>query len=132
MARYLGIDYGEKRIGIALSDEENNFAFPKEVIAVKNEAQVIADVAAIVAQGKVDTIIVGLPLGFSMQETGSTKKARDFGEFLKQKLGIEVIFENEVLTTKKAEKSGGVSKEMIDAASAAVLLQSFLDAHRQK
>jgi len=131
--RYLGIDYGTKRVGIALSDEEGNFAFPNKVIEVKNEPQVIAELISIVAQEKVTAIVIGLPLNFHFQETPQTRVVKEFGErFRKDLEGMPILFVNEVLSTKEAERSPGVSKKMIDAASAAVLLQSFLDAHRQK
>ncbi len=133
MNRYLGIDYGTKRIGVALSDEDGGFAFPKAVIEVKNDAQVFAELKAMAVREKVRTVVVGLPLNFDFQETPQTHRVKAFVEKLKKELpDTPVVFENEVLSTKEAEKSGGVSKNMIDASSAAILLQSFLDRHRQK
>lgn len=128
--KYLGIDYGEKRIGIAVSDDGGTMAFPKYVeVAVGSERfNVVArNLKKIIDEGKIGAIIVGLPLGFSMQETESTKKARNFGEFLKKELNIEVIFQNEVLSTMEVEKSGAAPENMVDASSAALILQSFLD-----
>lgn len=131
--KYLGIDYGEKRIGVAVSDDDCKFAFPKYVEVTKGpeRLRVLArNLKKIIEQENIGAVVVGLPLGFSMQETESTKKARNFGEFLKNELNVEVFFQNEVLSTKEIEKSGGSTEGMIDASSAALILQSFLDSPR--
>ncbi|MEK7503024.1 MAG: Holliday junction resolvase RuvX [Patescibacteria group bacterium] len=128
--KYLGIDYGEKRIGVALSDEGAKLAFPKyvEVAGGPERWNVVArNLKKIVDAEQVAAVVVGLPLGFSMQETESTKKARNFGEFLRKELSIEIIFQNEVLSTAEVEKSGAAREGMVDASSAALILQSFLD-----
>lgn len=122
----LGIDYGEKRIGVAVSDESGKLAFAFDVIENKSN-KILEFLKNLIAERKIGVIVVGLPLGFSMQETESTKKVREFGEFLKKELNIEVIFQNEVLSTKEVEKSNSARWDMIDASSAALILQSFLD-----
>ena len=131
--KYLGIDYGEKRIGIAVSDEGAKFAFPKYVdvsVGLERWKIVARNLKKIIDEENIGGVVVGLPLGFSMQETESTKKARSFGEFLQKELNIEVIFQNEVLSTMEVEKSGAVREGMVDASSAALILQSFLDLPR--
>lgn len=131
--KYLGIDYGEKRIGVAVSDDDGKLAFPKyvEIVVGPERFKVIArNLKKIIGEENVGSVVVGLPLGFSMQETESTKKAREFGEFLKKELNVEVFFQNEVLSTVEVEKSGGAREGMIDASSAALILQSFLDSPR--
>ena len=125
--KYLGIDYGEKRVGVAFSDEGGSFAFPNEVIEEKNETRVFARLKEIIADREIATVVIGLPLNFNFQETPQTKIVKKFGELLKDELGVSVVFENEILTTKEAEKSGATQKKMIDASSAALILQSFLD-----
>lgn len=128
--KYFGIDYGEKRVGVAVSDGDGKIAFPKYVEAAQGPERfkiIARNLKKIIEEEKIGAVVVGLPLGFSMQETESTKKARNFGEFLKNELKIEVIFQNEVLSTAEVEKSEGSTKEMVDAASAALILQSFLD-----
>lgn len=130
--KYIGIDYGEKRIGVAVSDESEKMAFAFDVIenpsiSLKASNKVSQYLKNLVAERGVGAIVLGLPLGFSMQETESTKKAREFGEFLKKELNIEIIFQNEVLSTAEVEKSGAAREGMVDASSAALILQSFLD-----
>ena len=129
--KYLGLDYGEKRIGVAVSDDTGKLAFPKYVeVALGSERWrvVSRNLKKIIDEENIGGVVVGLPLGFSMQETEMTKKVREFAEFLKKELNIEIFFQNEVLTSKEVEKSGSARENMVDASSAALILQSFLDA----
>ncbi len=144
MARYLGIDYGDKRIGIAISDEEASFAFPKGIIAnhsnpkegfQESDAKYFSDeIKKIISLEPQEfaAVIVGLPQNFSSKDTEQTAKVRGFAENLKKELGVEVIFENEILTSRQIERTGASSNSMIDASSAALILQSFLDKRRNK
>ena len=124
--RYLGIDYGDKRIGIAISDEEGQFAFPKMV--ARNEwSEVREKTKNFIEKNNIATIVVGLPQNFKGEDTEQTRKVRAFTERLRKELGVEIVFENEILTSKYVEKNRGATKEMVDASSAALILQSFLD-----
>ena len=126
MSRYLGVDYGDKRIGVAVSDEEGRFAFPKLVIS--DTWLVIKEkLNTLVQENKVKTIVVGLPQNFKGEDTQQTKRVRAFVEALKKELTVEVVFENEILTSQQIEKTGASTKEMIDASSAALILQGYLD-----
>ncbi|OGZ41972.1 MAG: hypothetical protein A3C80_02385 [Candidatus Ryanbacteria bacterium RIFCSPHIGHO2_02_FULL_45_43] len=125
MARYLGIDYGTKKIGIALSDEGGRIAFPKVVI--ENNWDTVAQyLSELVEKERVCTIVVGLPLGLDGTETAMTAKARAFALKLKNEFHPPVVFEKEVLST-KAVRPNTTTKEMIDASSAALILQGYLD-----
>src|SRR3989344_263761 len=122
--KYIGIDYGERRIGGAVSDDGGTLAFPKyvEVASGPERFWVVArNLKKIIENEKIGAVVVGLPLGFSMQETESTKKAKKFGDFLKKELKVEVIFQNEVLSTVEVEKSGAAHEDMVDASSAALI-----------
>ena len=123
MDRILGIDFGTKRIGLAISDESSQFAFPNGVL--EHDKKVLKVIQEICVRDHVGTVLMGVPIGFSGQETDMTAKARDFGKRLEE-LGIAVVYVNEVLSTKEAYR-GPTAKESIDAAAAAVVLQSFLD-----
>jgi putative Holliday junction resolvase len=153
--RILGIDYGQKKIGVAASDEGETLAFPfdlfqktpplkktkpKKFKAVKeqwNEAEIKAvskEIAGICRTEKVGAIVVGLPLDLSGKETVITREVKKFAAILKKTAKKPVILEKEFLTTKLAEKKfreAGISKkkikEKIDAAAAAEILQSYLD-----
>ncbi len=128
MPRYLGIDYGDKRIGIAISDEDGYFAFPKVVL--QNTLSVLDELKKIISlehQSKIVEVIVGLPQNFSGEDTEQTTKVRIFAEKLKKELDIEVIFENEILTSQQIKKTNVSTKKMIDASSAALILQEYLN-----
>lgn len=122
--RYLGIDHGDKRIGIALSDEEGIFAFP--FMTVENNKKAIDGIKRICSEQGVDRIVMGLPLSFSMQETEQTKKVKEFAKKLSKEVGLPLEFENEILTSKQAGKQG-VGRQNIDESSAALILQSWMD-----
>lgn len=124
--RYLGIDYGKKRLGLALSDEEGNIAFPRSQLTTYNLQLTIKMIRSIIEKDGVEKIIVGLPVTFGGKESAQTAEARAFGEKLAGAVQVPVEFENEMLTTKMALK-GGVAKSRVDAASAVILLQSYLD-----
>ncbi|KKQ42285.1 MAG: hypothetical protein US71_C0005G0020 [Parcubacteria group bacterium GW2011_GWD2_38_12] len=127
--RYLGIDYGDKRIGIALSDERGVFAFPFSTI--ENDKKVINSIKKICSEQEVEKIIVGLPLSFSMQETEQTQKVKEFAQKLGKGVDLPIEFENEILTSKMAGKQG-VGKQNIDESSAALILQGWLDRNEIK
>src|SRR3989344_5421488 len=126
---YLGIDYGDKRIGIALSDERGVFAFPFSTI--ENDKKVINSIKKICSEQEVEKIIVGLPLSFSMQETEQTQKVKEFAQKFGKGVDLPIEFENEILTSKMAGKQG-VGKQNIDESSAALILQGWLDRNEIK
>lgn len=117
--RYLGIDYGEKRIGLALSDPEGRIAFPHATVGR------LEDICAVIPQQEVGAIIIGLPLALDGADTDETRMVRAFAARLAELLPLPVVFENEMFTTKIAEAHSAT--EHADAAAAALILQSYLD-----
>ena len=125
--RYLGIDYGLKRIGIAVSDEDGRMAFPAGTIINRGGSSTVCkDIAKKVKGEKVGCIIVGLPMGLDSKETEQTKITQGFIALLKKTISIPVKTENEILTSRMAVGSG-MKGVHIDATSAAIILQSYLD-----
>lgn len=124
--RYVGIDYGEKLIGMAVADGEMMVATPRGVIMRSSDAQAISDIASMARKEQVGKIVIGVPLGHEGGETDISRAARAFGEKLRGAVGVPVEFENEIFTSRMAHHAG-VAKENIDAASAAIILQSYLD-----
>lgn len=122
--RYLGIDYGSKRVGIAVSDERGKIAFPRAM--VPNGAKVFSLIRAIAAKESAGMIVVGLPVLLNGSESGETRRTRRFAERLKKTVRLPLAFENEMFTTRMARASA-VKKEYVDESSAALILQSFLD-----
>lgn len=123
--RYLCIDYGEKRIGVALSDEEGKFAFPYSV--VKNGPEAITEICGIIKKEQVGEIALGLPKNFDQEDTESTKKVRAFAELLKKAAVIPVTFADETLSTAEVIKSGASPRSRRDASAAALILGTFLN-----
>lgn len=123
--RYLGIDYGHKKIGIAVSDEEGRIAFPLVELPAEFGG-FVKEIKKIIKKKSIQKIIIGLPVTFSGKESFQTRAVREFGCELERVVQLPVEYENEVLSTKLAER-GGTPQKMINAASAAIILQSYLD-----
>lgn len=121
--RFLGIDYGKKRIGVAISDKEGRMAFP--YIIVKNNAKKFSAIEKICGNEHILEIIVGLPKNLKGEETEMTKEIQEFGQRLYKKIGLKVIFQNEILSTKEAVRIQGRHPK-IDASAAALILDSYL------
>jgi putative Holliday junction resolvase len=124
--RLLGIDFGSKRIGLALSDEAGQFALPHSVI--KNSATASEDIAAIAQENGVQTIIMGESRDYKGQPNKILEDALNMKKALEGK-GFEVHLEPEFMTSHQADRlhhelGGGEGK---DASAAAIILQSFLD-----
>jgi len=139
MSRLLGIDFGEKRIGVALSDEGRRLAFPH--IIVSNDKNALDEILEIVKQYEVEKIIIGESKDYNMRENRIMESARDFADELKEKFGIEILFHSEFMTSMQAEKTHfqlserhkdrGVEKsQKLDAQAAAIMLQSYIDTNK--
>ena len=133
MGRLLGIDYGEKRIGISISDPNRNIATPLETIIFKSESSLIKKIRSIVLSWCVDGIILGLPIGMNGQDTIQTKKVFKFYNVLCNEFKIPIIKEDERLSSVAASNSlrhQGIkpsrNKSMVDSTAAAIILQSYL------
>lgn len=121
--RHLGIDYGSKRIGLAISDESATLAFPHDM--VQSGPKAVAMIAEICAANKIKTVVLGESRNYKGEENKIMEAAKPFAEELRSK-GFEVIFEPEVLSTMQAERIQGRRSD-IDASAAAIILQSYLD-----
>lgn len=125
--RYLGIDYGSKKLGLAVSEESGRVAFPLHVIS--NNKNLLAEVVKICQQEKIVKIICGLSLDFSGQDNPIAKEAKNFCDQLAGGTKLPLEFENEVLTSVFAGQT--MTKDSnLDARAAAIILQRYLD--RQK
>ena len=135
MGRILGLDYGDRRIGLALSDPSKMIASPFKFIINTGDDEVLDCLKILIAEEDIEAIVVGLPIGMKGQETKQTTKVREFAELLSS-LTIPISFEDERLSSVSAEKSmiqqkikTGHNKGMIDQRAAAILLQQYLDRH---
>ncbi len=138
MTRLLALDLGEKRIGLAVSDEIGLLARSHSVIKRTSRSADFEKIGRIINQEKISLIVVGLPVSLSGVEGSKAAWARDYGADLANRLGIEVTFWDESLSTVAAENSlreRGIHRKkrrsQVDAVAAAFILQSYLDAKRE-
>jgi putative Holliday junction resolvase len=122
--RYLGIDFGSKRVGIAVSDEEGKMAFPHSVIL--NRDNLTEEVEKIIKEKKINKIVIGESKDFKSAPNKIMAKIEKFKKILEENTNLEVLFEPEFMTSSQAEQIQG-KNEMHDASAAAIILQSFLD-----
>ena len=134
MTRSLGIDHGDARIGLAISDELGMLAHPLETVAVKTTADPIAHIAAIVVRDKISQIVLGLPRNMDGTYGPAAEKVRAFAEKLRAACGCPVKLWDERLTTVAAQRSlheagrnAKTSRAVIDQVAAQLILQGWLD-----
>ena len=125
--KFLGVDYGDKRVGIAVSDEGGIFAFPRAVL--QNTGKIFDEIKKICVEEEIEKIIVGVPISFSGGQSAQAGKVFAFVKSLKSYIAIPIENENEIFST-KAALDMGASKEKIDQSAAAIILQSYLDRTR--
>ncbi len=129
--KVLGIDFGTKRIGLAIGDEELKIVVPKGVI--KNNSQTLKKIKEIVKEYSIGKIVIGLPLTPSGKEGQRAKLVREFSQKLKEELeDVEIIFWDERYTTEEANRRlehlpPKKRKEVIDSLSAQIILEEYLD-----
>lgn len=126
MKRYLAIDIGKRRHGIAVSDAGNRIALPREPIAAYSDEDV-EKLKKTVKKENIGTLIAGLPYGLSGKETSMTKYVRKVAAEIGRKLDIPVQFADERFTSKMTGPLGKIPKGERDSMSAAIILQMELD-----
>jgi putative holliday junction resolvase len=122
MGRILALDYGEKRIGVAVSDEGKKIAFPKPYILNSEKKKLLEYIPT----QDIEEILLGIPVGLSGQETESTKKVREFAEWLERETSLKINLIDERLTTKEIMKSEK-NRERIDSLVAQKMLERYLE-----
>ena len=135
MTRYLGIDYGTKRIGLAVGDSEARVAAPVDVIHAGDKAAAVVEaVLAVAADYAVDALVVGLPLNMDDTEGTQAKLTRRFGSLLSERSGLPVHYQDERLSSfaaddalRGSELTQKQRKRRRDPLAAAAILQAFLD-----
>jgi putative Holliday junction resolvase len=132
--RYLGVDLGRVRIGLALADDVLRVARPLRVVTRRAEAADLAAIAGAASEYEVDRAVLGLPLHMDGSEGPSSRLARAFAPKLEAALGVPVELFDERLSSFEAEtrlRDRGLSvkeaRERVDAEAAAVILQGWLD-----
>ncbi len=133
MGRSLGIDFGEKRVGLALSDRSNLIASPFKTLNYINENDLITQIKKIVTENDIKNFVLGLPINMKGEDTAQTKIVRKFKKSLSS-LDLPIIYEDERLSSVSAKNSlmlqnikTGHNKPEIDKTAAAIILQQYLD-----
>ena len=137
--RAMGLDVGEKRIGVAISDEGGSIATPLTTVARGTGRSGLEDVVRLAAEWEIDRLVVGLPTGMSGREGPQAAATRDYADELADRLGddLPLVFWDERLTTAIADRvlrergtRRADRKGQRDAIAAAVILQGYLDSRR--
>lgn len=141
MGRVLGIDFGTRRVGIALSDQLRIAAHGFETISWNGEDDtfVLSRIAAIISEKEVDAIVIGKPQRTDGSESESQRKAMKFGEKLSELTGLIPVYRDERFTTVMASRylsESGVSdrnkRKVVDQVAAEIILTEYLESHRMK
>ncbi len=139
--RIMGLDYGSKTVGVALSDELGITAQPIMTIGRKSENKLrktLAQIEELIDAYEVSFVVLGYPKNMDNTEGARVEATKEFKEHLERRTGIDVILWDERLTTAESERilmESGVRrehrKEYIDKMAAAIILQSYMDANPQ-
>ena len=137
MKRIMGLDYGSKTVGVAVSDPLLLTAQPVETIWRKSENKLrrtLARIEQLTAEYEVDRIVLGLPVHMNSEQGDRAQKSLAFGEILKKRTGLDVIMWDERLTTVEAAdvlKEAGVKpaerKQYLDKLAAVFILEDYLN-----
>ena len=131
--RYLGIDFGLKRVGLALTDPAGTMAFPHRTLVRTTRKQFFEDLLGVIETEKVEGVVLGLPLGLDGQETDTTRQVINFKNSLARRTPLPIFMVNEALSSFEAEQAlsrVGMKKKkqkpVLDQVAAVIILESFL------
>lgn len=134
----LALDYGARRIGLAVSDAEGEFAFPAGVLERRGLAQDLAALAELAREREIVRLVVGLPIHLDGRKGPEAEAASRFAQALGEATGLPVALLDERWTSREAERALRAvqprrkkrEKAKLDAAAAALILRTFLDRER--
>lgn len=122
--KLLGIDYGDKRVGIALTDESGAMAFPKEIL--ENDGQLVNTITKIIKEEGVEAVVIGESHDFGGKENPIMKRIHHFVERLTGQVSLPIYFEPEFMTSAEARR-GQEDVKIVDSGAATIILQSYID-----
>lgn len=136
MRKILAIDFGERRIGIALSDDKQTFAFPKFTIDTKKDADYLQTIKSLMQQNNVGKIVIGNPVNADGSDSRKSQKIKSFANRLKDIVKAEIVFWDESYSTEKAKRalhnsdqSFKQNKNKLDQIAASFILKDYLKTH---
>ena len=129
--RILGIDWGLRRCGIAISDENREFVFVRPQIYIKSQEELIQNILNIINEDKISGVVIGLPLFSDGNESETTKMVRSFADALSKCTDLPIIFVEENLTSSAAQEEIGRKplakiKQELDSMSAKIILENAI------
>jgi putative Holliday junction resolvase len=127
--KYLGIDYGTKRVGVAMSDDTGMMAFPDEVL--KNDSKLIENMRVKIKKNNIKKIVLGESKNYKMEDNEIMDEIIDFKAVIEATMEIDVELQPEFMTSMQARKIQG-NNDKIDASAASIILQSYLDSNKNK
>ena len=134
MYRILAIDFGEVRVGLALSDLTCTISKPYKTLNYDSMDHLLSQLLDIINDKLVNKVVVGIPYNMKGEDTKQTEKVRDFVSKLECKLGYNVILIDERLTSSEAEKfmhqmdiKVGYNKDKVDKIAASIILNEYLE-----
>jgi methionine--tRNA ligase beta chain len=127
--KYLGIDYGEKRVGVAISDIEAKVAFPKVVL--ENNQDLFKNIVDICAENEVGSIVIGESKNYKGEDNKINPKIIIFKRELSNVIKLPMFLEPEFMTSLQVETTFGKT-DMLDASAASIILQTFMDKDRNR
>ena len=140
--RLMGLDFGSKTVGVALSDPTGLIASPLEIIEREREDKLrktFSRIEELIEEYKVTKIVLGLPLNMDSSEGERVRKTEEFKEALERRTGLEIVVWDERLSTVEAHDimtEAGVKgidrKKFVDKIAASIILQGYMDSQKEK
>ena len=125
--KIIGIDYGGKRVGIALSDDNGTMAFPKAIFP--NDRMLMTSMVELIKKEGVKKIIIGESKNKDGEDNPIMQKVKQFAGDLERETGLDVYFEPEYYTSLEARRLTE-GKALVDAEAAAIILNSYIDSKK--
>ena len=131
----MGIDYGDKRIGIATSDEKQDYIFPSDTM--ENSGNIIQELCDFIEKENIETVVVGFPVNMSGEENAQSDRIKRFADELRSRIRISVVLEDERLTSQFAERllkdipGRRKPKGNIDRQAAILILESYMGKNKK-
>jgi len=126
--KYLGIDYGDAKIGLALGDSESGLAMPFKIIGNNGFQKLLADVFKILEKENINKVVVGLPINTQGRKSEQTNKTKKFADQLAEEVEQEVILHDERFSSQQAVKMRPGQRD--DDLAASIMLQDYLDKNK--
>lgn len=128
--KYLGLDYGSKKIGVAISDEMGMLAFPLKIILNKDKEKSLQEILNIIEENKIQDIVIGESTNQKGEANKILEEAKNYSKNLEEKSECKIYFEKEWFSTVEARRYD--DRHDADDSAAAIILQRFLDKESKK